>query len=207
MATTTILLREDLDHVGGRGEIVKVKAGYARNYLLPKGLATLATKGNVKQIEQERAALLKKAAVEKATADAQREQMESITLTFERKAGEHGTLFGSVTSMDIADALKAKGYEIDRKRVNLRDAIKETGEYTVTVKLHREVSLTIPVTVTGEGGEMPEKEEKKAKKTEKEPIAGAVEAAAPAAEETPAEVAPATEEAVADAPAEEEAEG
>lgn len=206
MATTTILLREDLDHVGGRGEIVKVKAGYARNYLLPKGLATLATKGNVKQIEQERAALLKKAAVEKATADAQREQMESITLTFERKAGEHGTLFGSVTSMDIADALKAKGYEIDRKRVNLRDAIKETGEYTVTVKLHREVSLTIPVTVTGEGGEMPEKEEKKAKKAEKEPKAESVETAAPEAEETPAEDVPATEETVADAAAEEEAE-
>lgn len=206
MATTTILLREDLDHVGGRGEIVKVKAGYARNYLLPKGLATLATKGNVKQIEQERAALLKKAAVEKATADAQREQMESITLTFERKAGEHGTLFGSVTSMDIADALKAKGYEIDRKRVNLRDAIKETGEYTVTVKLHREVSLTIPVTVTGEGGEMPEKEEKKAKKAEKEPKAESVETAAPEAEETPAEDVPAPEETVADAAAEEEAE-
>jgi large subunit ribosomal protein L9 len=198
MATTTILLREDLDHVGGRGEIVKVKAGYARNYLLPKGLATLATKGNVKQIEQERAALLKKAAVEKATAEAQREQMESITLTFERKAGEHGTLFGSVTSMDIAEALKAKGYEIDRKRVNLRDAIKETGEFSVTVKLHREVSLTIPVTVTGEGGEMPEKEEKKSKKADKEPKAEAAETAAPAAEEAPAEDAPAAEETAAD---------
>jgi large subunit ribosomal protein L9 len=194
MATTTILLREDLDHVGGRGEIVKVKAGYARNYLLPKGLATLATKGNVKQIEQERAALLKKAAVEKATAEAQREQMESITLTFERKAGEQGTLFGSVTSMDIAEALKAKGYEIDRKRVNLRDAIKETGEYTVTVKLHREVALTIPVTVTAEGGEMPEKEEKKSKKAGKEPKAETVEAAAPAAQETPAEDAAAADE-------------
>ena len=98
MATTTILLREDIDTVGGRGEIVKVKAGYARNYLLPRGFATLATKGNVKQIEQERAALLKKAAVERSTAEAQREQMESIALSFERKAGEHGTLFGSVTS-------------------------------------------------------------------------------------------------------------
>src|SRR5438876_2902611 len=88
MATTTILLREDIDTVGGRGEIVKVKAGYARNYLLPHGLASLATKGNVKQIEGERAALLKKAAVEKSTAEAQREQMESIALSFERKAGE-----------------------------------------------------------------------------------------------------------------------
>ena len=98
MANTTILLREDIEHVGGRGEIVKVKAGYARNYLLPHGFATLATKGNVKQIEQERSALLKKAAIEKATAEAQREQMESITLKFERKSGENDQLFGSVTS-------------------------------------------------------------------------------------------------------------
>src|SRR5205085_10694304 len=147
MANTTILLREDIDTLGGRGEIVKVKAGYARNYLLPQGLATLASKGNVKQIEGERAALLKRAAVEKSTADAQREQMESITLNFERKAGEHGTLFGSVTSMDIADELKRMGYEIDRKRISLRDAIKETGEYIVNVRLHREVVLQLPVIV------------------------------------------------------------
>ena len=107
MANTTVLLREDVDSLGGRGEIVKVKAGYARNFLLPQGIATLATKGNIKQIEQEREALLKKAAVEVATAQAQKEQMASISLNFERMAGEHGTLFGSVTSMDIADALKA----------------------------------------------------------------------------------------------------
>src|SRR6185436_9797832 len=166
MANTTILLREDIEHVGGRGEIVKVRAGYARNYLLPQGFASLATKGNVKQIEQERAALLKKAAIEKATAEAQAEQMKDLSLAFTRKAGEHGTLFGSVTSMDIAEALQAKGYEIDRRRVVLRDAIKETGEYTVSVKLHREVSLPIPVTVTAEGGEegAPAKEAKKGRK-------------------------------------------
>ncbi len=190
MASTTILLREDIEHVGGRGEIVKVKAGYARNYLLPQALATLATKGNVKQIEQERAALLKKAAIEKATADAQKEQMESIKLSFERKAGEHGTLFGSVTSMDIAEALKAEGYEIDRRKIVLKDAIKETGEYTVNVKLHREVTLAVPVTVTGEGGEMPVKEEKKPKaepKAEEPKAAAPVGAAEPAAEETPAD--------------------
>ncbi len=173
MANTTILLREDLEHVGGRGEIVKVRAGYARNYLLPQGLATLATKGNVKQIEQERTALLKKAAIEKATAEAQLEQMEGLTLEFARKAGEHGTLFGSVTSMDITEALVKKGYEIDRRRVSLRDPIKETGEYTINVKLHREVTLTVAVIVTAEGGEMPEKpkkEEKKAKKKAEESI-------------------------------------
>jgi large subunit ribosomal protein L9 len=164
MANTTVLLREDMEHIGGRGEIVKVKAGYARNYLLPQGFATLATKGNVRQIEQERSSLLKKAAIERATAEAQKEQMETIALSFERKAGEQGTLFGSVTSMDIAEALKAKGYEIDRRKINLKDAIKETGEYTVNVKLHREVTLTVPVTVIAEGGEAEAKPERKAKK-------------------------------------------
>lgn len=152
MATTKILLREDVEHLGGRGEIVKVKAGYARNFLLPQGIATLATKGNVKQIEQEREALLKKAALEKSTADAQSEQMQGISLDFTRKAGEGGTLFGSVTSMDIAEALQQKGYEIDRRKIALKDAIKETGEYTVNVKLHREVSIAIPINVTAEGG-------------------------------------------------------
>lgn len=156
MATTTILLREDVDSLGGRGEIVKVRAGYARNYLIPQGLATLATKGNIKQIEQEREALLKKAAVEKATAEAQKEQMSGLELVFERKAGDDGTLFGSVTSMDIAAALHAKGYEIDRRRVMLRDAIKVTGDYTVTVKLHREVSIDLPVRVVAEGGAVAE---------------------------------------------------
>jgi large subunit ribosomal protein L9 len=153
MSTTKILLREDIDNLGGRGEIVKVKAGYARNFLLPRGLASLATKGNIKQIEQERAALLKKAATEKSTAEAQAEQMANISLNFERRAGESGQLFGSVTSMDIAAALQAKGYEIDRRKIVLKDVIKETGEYTVPVKLHREVTLSVPVIVTAEGGE------------------------------------------------------
>lgn len=179
MANTTILLRDDIEALGGRGEIVKVKAGFARNYLLPQGLATLATKGNLKQIEGERAALLRKVAVEKATADAQKDQMGSISLTFERKAGEGGTLFGSVTSMDIADAIQAKGYEIDRRKIVLKDAIKETGEYTVKVKLHREVVLEVPVTVTAEGGEVEAKEDKKAKKEAK-----AEETVEPVAEET-----------------------
>lgn len=174
MANTTILLREDIDTVGGRGEIVKVKAGYARNYLLPQGLATLATKGNVKQIEQEREALLKKAAVERSTAQAQKDQMGSVALSFERKAGEGGTLFGSVTSMDIAEALRTKGYEIDRRRITMRDAIKETGEYTVKVKLHREVTLDVPVTVTAEGGEEPAPEVKPERKGRKKKEDGAV---------------------------------
>ena len=152
MSNTKILLREDLENLGGRGEIVKVKSGYARNYLLPQGLATLATKGNLKQIEQEREALLKRAATEKSTAEAQADQMRDIALTFERRAGENGTLFGSVTTMDIAEALRAKGYEIDRKRISLDDSIKELGDYTARVKLHRDVTIEIPVEVLGEGG-------------------------------------------------------
>lgn len=152
MATTSVLLREDVDNLGARGEIVKVKAGYARNYLLPRKLAVQATPGNVKQIEAERSALLKKEAKERATAEAQSSVMKSVHLNFERKVGEHGLLYGSVTAMHIADALKEKGYEIDRRRVNLPEPIKETGDFTVTVRLHREVNVEIPVTVTGEGG-------------------------------------------------------
>jgi large subunit ribosomal protein L9 len=189
MANITVLLRDEVDHVGGRGELVKVKAGYARNYLLPQGLASLATKGNVKQIEQERESLLKKAAVERSTAEAQAAQMGDIALSFERKAGDHGTLFGSVTSMDIAEALQAKGYEIDRRRINLKEAIKETGEYTVNVKLHRDVTLAVPVTVTPEGGEPVEA---RAEKTDKKK---AKEEAAPAEEATPSEEAAPAEEA------------
>lgn len=198
MANTTILLREDIDNVGGRGDIVKVKAGYARNYLLPRGFASLATKGNVKQIEQERAALLKKAAIERSTAEAQRDQMGTITLEFERKAGEHGTLFGSVTSMDIAEGLKAKGYEIDRRKIVMKDAFKETGEYTVNVKLHREVMLEVPVIVTAEGGEPEAKPERKAKGDTKAEEAKA---------ETPAEETAAAEEAPTVDAGEEGAEG
>jgi large subunit ribosomal protein L9 len=152
MATTSVLLREDVDNLGARGEIVKVKAGYARNYLLPRKLAVKATPGNVKQIEAERAALLKKEARERGTAEAQSSVMKTVRLNFERKVGEHGLLYGSVTAMHIADALKEKGYEVDRRRIHLPEPIKETGDFTVTVRLHREVSVEIPVTVTGEGG-------------------------------------------------------
>ncbi len=161
MATTNILLREDIDNLGGRGEVVKVRAGFARNYLIPQGLASLATKGNIKQVEAEKVALLKRVATEKATAELQLEQMKGISLEFVRRAGEEGTLFGSVTSMDIADALKAKGYEIDRKKITLKDAIKITGEYSVPVKLHRQVTLEVPVRVIAEGSVSEEKEEVK----------------------------------------------
>ena len=151
MAHTKVLLREDVDDLGARGEIVRVRAGYARNYLLPRNLAVEATTGNVKGIEQERAALLKKEAKERSTAEAQSERMRSLTLEFKRKAGEQGALYGSVTSMDLAEALKERGYEIDRHRIHLREPLKRLGEFNVPVRLHREVSIDLQVKVVPEG--------------------------------------------------------
>jgi large subunit ribosomal protein L9 len=151
MAHTKILLREDVDDLGARGEIVRVRSGYARNYLLPRKLAVEATANNVKQIEQERAALLKKEANERATAEGQAGQLGKLVLEFKRKAGEQGALYGSVTSMDIAEELKARGYEIDRHRLHLREPIKRLGEFTVPLRLHREVSIDVQVKVVPEG--------------------------------------------------------
>jgi large subunit ribosomal protein L9 len=151
MAHTKVLLREDVDDLGARGEIVRVRAGYARNYLLPRNLAVQATAGNVKGIEQERAALLKKEAKERATAEAQSQQMSSIELEFRRKAGEQGALYGSVTSMDLAEALKERGYEIDRHRIHLREPLKRLGDYNVPIRLHREVTIELKVRVAPEG--------------------------------------------------------
>lgn len=151
MAHTKVLLREDVDDLGARGEIVRVRAGYARNYLLPRNLAVEATAGNVKGIEAERAALLKKEAKERSTAEAQSQQMGSLVLEFKRKAGEQGALYGSVTSMDVAEALKDKGYEIDRHRIHLREPLKRLGEFTVPVRLHREVTIDLKVKVSAEG--------------------------------------------------------
>ncbi|MEZ5307598.1 MAG: 50S ribosomal protein L9 [Pyrinomonadaceae bacterium] len=156
-STTTVLLKEEIDSLGGRGEIVTVRAGYARNYLLPLGIAILATKGNVKQVEQERAALLKKAAEEKGMAEVLLGKMKDLKLRFERKAGESGTLFGSVTSMDVEHALTESGFEIERRRITLKTPIKEIGEYVVPVKLHREVTLDLPVSVVAEGEAIEEK--------------------------------------------------
>lgn len=151
MAHTKVLLREDVDDLGARGEIVRVRAGYARNYLLPRNLAVEATAGNVKGIEQERAALLKKEAKERATAEAQSQQMGALVLEFKRKAGEQGALYGSVTSMDVAEALHERGYEIDRHRIHLREPLKRLGDYAVPVRLHREVTIDLRVKVVSEG--------------------------------------------------------
>jgi large subunit ribosomal protein L9 len=151
MAHTKVLLREDVDDLGARGEIVRVRAGYARNYLLPRNLAVEATAGNVKGIEAERAALLKKEAKERSTAEAQSQQMSSLVLEFKRKAGEQGALYGSVTSMDVAEALKQRGYEIDRHRIHLREPLKRLGDFSVPVRLHRDVTIELQVKVQPEG--------------------------------------------------------
>ncbi len=178
MAHTKILLREDVDDLGARGEIVRVRAGYARNYLLPRKLAVEATSSNVKQIEQERAALLKKAAGEKASAEGQAAQLGKLVLEFKRKSGELGALYGSVTSMDIAESLQEKGYEIDRHRIHLREPIKRLGEFTVPLRLHRDVSVDLQVKVASEGEAIvghltPEQEAELAKQVEPEEEAAA----------------------------------
>jgi large subunit ribosomal protein L9 len=151
MAHTKILLRQDVDDLGARGEIVRVKAGYARNYLLPRKLAVQATTSNVKQIEQERAALLKKEANERTTAEGQAEQIGKLVLEFKRKSGEQGALYGSVNSMDIAESLKERGYEIDRHRLHLREPIKRIGDFSVPLRLHRQVTIDLQVKVLPEG--------------------------------------------------------
>src|ERR1044071_1102808 len=171
MAHTKILLREDVDDLGARGEIVRVRAGYARNYLLPRKLAVEATTNNVKQIEQERARLLKKEATERATAQAQADQLGGLVLEFKRKAGEQGALYGSVTSMDIAEELKNRGYEIDRHRIHLREPLKRLGGFSLPLRLHREVTVALNVKVAPEGevivGNMtPEQEAELAKQGE-----------------------------------------
>ena len=152
MAHKQVLLREDIDNLGARGEIVRVKAGYARNYLLPRNLAVEATANNLRQIEGERAALAKREAKERSSAELQADHLRNLSLKFERNVGEAGVLYGSVTSMDIAHALKERGYEIDRRRIVLREPIKRFGNYTVPVRLHRDVTVELPVNVLGEGG-------------------------------------------------------
>lgn len=145
-----IILLQDIEKLGTRGQIVKVADGYGRNYLLPQKMAVAATKQNHKWLEQQRVRFLKEEAKEKADAEELAKLMESVAVAFTRKAGEQGNLFGSVTSMDIAEALEAQGYKIDRRKIQLEAPLKVIGEYAVPVKLHREVAVAIKVKVEGE---------------------------------------------------------
>jgi large subunit ribosomal protein L9 len=145
-----IILQEDVEKLGTRGQLVEVAEGYARNFLLPRKLGLEATAGNLKRLERMRANFAKKEATEKAAAQKQGELLAAVSLEFTRKAGENDQLFGSVTSGDIAEALGAKGFEIDKKRIVLAEPIKIMGEYEVPVKLHREVSANVKIAVKKE---------------------------------------------------------
>src|ERR1700733_2295013 len=146
-----IILREHVDNLGRRGEIVKVADGYARNYLLPRKLALLATAGNKKQIERERVKFDAKELEEQKVAEAVAARLEGVDVVIARKVGETEALYGSVTSVDIAEALAAKGFELDRRKLHLPEPIKKLGEFEVPLKLHREVTTKVKVRVVAEG--------------------------------------------------------
>ena len=145
-----VILREDIENLGNRGQVVKVAAGYARNFLLPKKLAVAASDSNKKIVEQERQAYLRKEAKLQGEAQELANLMTGVSVTISQKAGENDQLFGSVTSKDVADALAAKGYTIDRRKVQLDDPIKQLGEYKVPVRLHKDVTAEITVVVAKE---------------------------------------------------------
>ncbi len=145
-----IILREDVEKLGTRGEVVKVAAGYARNFLLPKKLAVPATDSNRKIVEQERQAHLRKEAKLVGEAQELAKLMGSVSVTIARKAGENDQLFGSVTAADISDALAAQNYSVERRKIHLDEPIRTLGEHKVTVRLHRDVTTEVTVNVTRE---------------------------------------------------------
>ena len=148
-----VILKEDVVKLGNRGDVVKVAEGYGRNYLLPKKLAIEATNANKAVIEQMKAAAVRKSAKDKADAENLAKQFEGVSVSFERKVGEKDHLFGSVTSSDIASELEKKGFNVDRRKIHLDDPLKSLGEFHVPVKLHREVTAHVKVTVNREGAE------------------------------------------------------
>jgi len=150
-----VILREHVDNLGRRGEIVKVADGYARNYLLPRKLALLVTEGNKRQIDREREKFDAREAEEKKIADAMRERLATVEIEIARKVGETEALYGSVTSGDIASALAARGFEVERRKIQLAEPLKKLGEFDIPIKLHREVTATVKVRVAAEGGEKP----------------------------------------------------
>ena len=145
-----VILREDIDKLGSRGEVVKVAPGYARNFLLPKRLAVPASEANRKIVEQERQAHLRKEAKQKSESEDLGKLLEGVTVTIAQKAGENDQLFGSVTAQDIVNALAAKNFTVDRRKVQLEEPIKQLGEYKVTLRLHKEVNAEIGVNVVRE---------------------------------------------------------
>src|SRR5215207_689474 len=146
-----VILRQYVEHLGKRGDIVKVAAGYARNYLLPRKLALAATDGNKRHVERERKIMEVKEADEKSQAAAIASRIEAIDVVITRRVGDTEQLYGSVTSADIADFLKSKGFEIDRRKLILPEPIKTVGTHPVPLKLHRDLTVTVNVRVAKEG--------------------------------------------------------
>jgi large subunit ribosomal protein L9 len=145
-----VILREHVEHLGRRGDVVKVAAGYARNYLLPQKLALTVTDTNRRQVERERKIAETREAEERQTSEALAERISHVELVIARRVGETEALYGSVTTADIAEALGAKGLEIERRRVQLDEPIKQLGEYTIPVRLHRDVTAHVKLAVVKE---------------------------------------------------------
>jgi large subunit ribosomal protein L9 len=145
-----VILKEDVDNLGHRGDVVKVADGYGRNFLLPRKLALQATDANKAVIDTMKAAAARRSASEKIQAEEQLTKLEPVSLTFTRKSGEAGHLFGSVTSADIAAELAALGFEVDRRKIELKEPLKSVGDFNVGIKLHREVTAHIKVKVAAE---------------------------------------------------------
>lgn len=145
-----VILKEDVPKLGHRGDVIKVAEGYGRNYLLPRKLAIEATKANKAVIEQMKQAAVRRSAVEKADSEALSRQLEGVSVTLQRKSGDKDQLFGSVTSGDIAEALERKGFNIDRRKIQLHDPLKTLGEFDVPVRLHRDVTSRIKVIIEKE---------------------------------------------------------
>jgi len=145
-----VILKEDVAQLGSRGDVVKVAEGYGRNYLLPHKLAIEATAGNKAVIEQMKAASVRRSAKEKAQAEELAKQFDGVAVTFQRRSGENDQLFGSVTSSDIAEALEKKGFNVDRRKIQLHEPLKSLGEFTVPLKLHKDVTTHFKVMIEKE---------------------------------------------------------
>jgi large subunit ribosomal protein L9 len=148
-----VILKEDVGKLGSRGDMVKVAEGYGRNFLLPRKLAIEATSGNKKVIEQMKAASVRRSAKEKAQAEELSKQFDGLSVSFQRKSGEHDQLFGSVTSSDVAEALEKKGFDIDRRKIQLHEALRTLGEFTIPIKLHKDVTAHLKVVIEKEPAE------------------------------------------------------
>jgi large subunit ribosomal protein L9 len=148
-----VILKEDVPKLGARGDMVKVAEGFGRNYLLPRKLAIEASAGNKAVIEQMKAASVRRSAKEKSSAEALAKQFDGVSVSFQRRSGEHDQLFGSVTSGDIADALTKKGFDVDRRKIQLHEPLKTVGEFTVPIKLHKDVTTHLKVVIEKEAAE------------------------------------------------------